>query len=33
MGILDRLRSKKKKKRDTSGADYFVESGKDGNLF
>ena len=38
MGFFDRFKGKKKKKvkkqkSQSSGADYFVESNKDGNLF
>lgn len=35
MGFFDRFRSKKRKpkKQSNSGADYFHESNKDGNLF
>ena len=39
MGFLDKFRKKKSKKKpkkqksQNSGADYFVESNKDGNLF
>ena len=37
MGFFDKFKKKKKKqkkqKSNSSGADYFVESNKDGNLF